>query len=158
MNAFDPVPPQWTTTAIHAHGFCCPACGALSIAAERVWLNRGSPVFTEDHRKKWQEFYYCACDQAWWAWSTDRPNSTNWSVGLGNLLGSTTLLLPDGYSNGWISILQPSTLSPSPRMGEGVRGWGKPGNSGILSTPTAIGLNSFLKFLSNSPLSCLPLS
>jgi hypothetical protein len=41
--------------------------------AEKVWINRRSPVFTEEHRKKWQEFYLCTCGVSWWAWSSDRP-------------------------------------------------------------------------------------
>lgn len=36
-------------------------------------MNRRSPVFTLDHRRKWQEFYKCGCGAAWWAWSSDRP-------------------------------------------------------------------------------------
>jgi hypothetical protein len=43
--------------------------------AEKVWINRRSPVFTEDHRRKWQEFYQCGCGSVWWAWSSDRPPS-----------------------------------------------------------------------------------
>jgi hypothetical protein len=30
-------------------------------------------VMTEEHRRKWQEFYNCHCSFAWWAWSSDRP-------------------------------------------------------------------------------------
>ena len=26
-------------------------------------------------RRKWQEFYQCECDTAWWGWSDDRPPS-----------------------------------------------------------------------------------
>jgi hypothetical protein len=73
MEAFEPVPPSWTQSAIHAFDFCCPVCQATSTAAQRVWINRRSPVFTEDHRRKWQEFYQCECGAAWWAWSSDRP-------------------------------------------------------------------------------------
>jgi hypothetical protein len=75
MDAFDPTPPEWSQPAIHAYEFCCPNCRATSVEAERVWLNRRSPVFTEDHRRKWQEFYKCSCGCAWWAWSSDRPPS-----------------------------------------------------------------------------------
>ena len=41
--------------------------------AQFVWINRRSPVYTPDHRRKWQEFYKCECGAAWWAWSSDRP-------------------------------------------------------------------------------------
>jgi hypothetical protein len=75
MEAFDPVPPEWTLPAVHAAGFECPICHASSKAATKVWVNRRSPVFTEDHRRKWQEFYYCTCEAVWWAWSSDRPPS-----------------------------------------------------------------------------------
>ncbi|MDX2215328.1 MAG: hypothetical protein SFY66_18845 [Oculatellaceae cyanobacterium bins.114] len=73
MNAFDPTPPAWTQSAVHAWEFCCPNCRSLCTEAKRVWINRRSPVFTEDHRRKWQEFYECQCDIVWWAWSSDRP-------------------------------------------------------------------------------------
>ncbi|MBF2028559.1 MAG: hypothetical protein IGS48_17645 [Oscillatoriales cyanobacterium C42_A2020_001] len=75
MEAFDPNPPAWTQKAIHASEFGCPVCRANSKTATRVWINRRSPVFTEDRRRKWQEFYLCECQQAWWAWSSDRPPS-----------------------------------------------------------------------------------
>ncbi|MGB8698890.1 MAG: hypothetical protein WCD18_05685 [Thermosynechococcaceae cyanobacterium] len=75
MNAFDPIPPEWTQTATHAPQFGCPHCQAASVEAANVWINRRSPVFTEDHRRIWQEFYRCACGQSWWAWSSDRPPS-----------------------------------------------------------------------------------
>jgi hypothetical protein len=75
MEAFDPIPPEWTLSAIHAAGFTCPTCQESSKAAVKVWVNRRSPVFTEDHRRKWQEFYRCQCDSVWWAWSSDRPPS-----------------------------------------------------------------------------------
>ncbi|NEP13217.1 MAG: hypothetical protein F6J92_41545 [Symploca sp. SIO1A3] len=75
MEAFTPIPPQWTKSATHALEFCCPNCRARSIEAERVWMNRRSPVITEDYSKKWQEFYYCHCGTVWWAWSSDRPPS-----------------------------------------------------------------------------------
>lgn len=73
MDAFAPIPPNWTQAAVHAHNFCCPSCRATTIEAQQVWVNRRSPVFTEDHRRKWQEFYQCQCGNVWWAWSTDRP-------------------------------------------------------------------------------------
>ena len=75
MDAFAPLPPQWTGSAIHARQFCCPTCNASSLDAKDVWINRRSPVYTEEHGRKWQEFYRCACGCAWWAWSTDRPPS-----------------------------------------------------------------------------------
>lgn len=75
MEAFDPTPPDWTQSAVHAKAFACPTCKTSSKAAVKVWINRRSPVFTEDHRRKWQEFYQCQCNQAWWAWSSDRPPS-----------------------------------------------------------------------------------
>jgi hypothetical protein len=75
MDAFALTPPEWTTKAVHAVEFCCPACRTASIAAQNVWLNRRSPVYTHDRRKKWQEFYHCQCGSVWWAWSSDRqPN------------------------------------------------------------------------------------
>jgi hypothetical protein len=73
MEAFIPIPPEWTNQAIHAHKFCCPNCGASSLEAEKVWINRRSPVLTEERRRKWQEFYNCNCGYVWWAWSSDRP-------------------------------------------------------------------------------------
>jgi hypothetical protein len=73
MEAFALIPPEWTNQAIHAHKFCCPSCNASSLEAEQVWLNRRSPVITEEHRRKWQEFYHCNCGCVWWAWSSDRP-------------------------------------------------------------------------------------
>jgi hypothetical protein len=75
MDAFAPVPPDWTEKATHAQNFCCPTCHATCMEAEKVWINRRSPVYTEDYRKKWQEFYYCRCGAVWWAWSTERPPS-----------------------------------------------------------------------------------
>lgn len=75
MEAFAPIPPEWTEKAVHAHHFSCPRCNSSPLEAKRVWINRRSPVYTEDHRRKWQEFYYCQCDHVWWAWSTDRPPS-----------------------------------------------------------------------------------
>lgn len=75
MEAFSSKPPAWVEFAKHASGFCCPACRASSQAATQVWINRRSPVYTEDRRRQWQEFYHCDCGQAWWAWSTERPPS-----------------------------------------------------------------------------------
>ncbi|NET60395.1 MAG: hypothetical protein F6K47_30900 [Symploca sp. SIO2E6] len=75
MEAFTLVPPQWTKSATHALAFCCPNCQAPSVNAKRVWINRHSPVITEDYSKKWQEFYFCNCSTVWWAWSSDRPPS-----------------------------------------------------------------------------------
>ncbi|MEM6425354.1 MAG: hypothetical protein AAF728_09375 [Cyanobacteria bacterium P01_D01_bin.128] len=80
MDAFSPVPPVWTEVAKHAYQFCCPACGASSQQAQAVWINRRSPVYTEGHRRKWQEFYQCECGSVWWAWSSDRP-PTDFSKG-----------------------------------------------------------------------------
>ncbi|MBE9177954.1 hypothetical protein IQ268_05070 [Oculatella sp. LEGE 06141] len=73
MDAFNPFPPEWTQSAAHAREFSCPTCRSASVEAEHVWINRRSPVFTEDHRRKWQEFYQCRCGTVWWAWSSDRP-------------------------------------------------------------------------------------
>lgn len=79
MNPFSPVPPNWAESAVHAHQFSCPRCEAAASKAKAVWINRRSPVYTEAHKRKWQEFYQCGeCEQAWWAWSTDRP-PTEWS-------------------------------------------------------------------------------
>lgn len=75
MEAFSHLPPEWTEKATHAFEFCCPQCKASSLEAQRVWINRRSPVYTEGHRRKWQEFYQCECGVAWWAWSSDRPPS-----------------------------------------------------------------------------------
>lgn len=75
MEAFEPVPPEWTSQAVHAFEFCCPKCKASSREAQRVWINRRSPVITDEYRRKWQEFYQCNCGSAWWAWSSDRPPS-----------------------------------------------------------------------------------
>jgi hypothetical protein len=75
MEAFDFIPPDWTQAAVHAKEFCCPTCRSPSKVAKSVWVNRRSPVYTEDHRRKWQEFYHCQCGQAWWGWSNDRPPS-----------------------------------------------------------------------------------
>ncbi|MGD1700605.1 hypothetical protein [Dapis sp. BLCC M229] len=75
MEAFDPTPPQWTESAIHGFDFCCPKCGATTMEAQAAWINRRSPVYTENSRRKWQEFYHCHCNTSWWAWSSDRPPS-----------------------------------------------------------------------------------
>ncbi|MDF0553246.1 hypothetical protein [Kamptonema sp. UHCC 0994] len=75
MEAFEPTPPDWAATAKHAFEFSCPKCGASCTEAVRVWINRRSPVYTETHRRKWQEFYECKCGSPWWAWSSDRPPS-----------------------------------------------------------------------------------
>lgn len=75
MDAFSPVPPEWTTSATHAVGFCCPNCRASSREAELVWINRRSPVMTEEYQRIWQEFYQCQCRKVWWAWSNERPPS-----------------------------------------------------------------------------------
>lgn len=73
IDAFSPIPPNWTESAVHTTHFCCPRCGAETGKAQAVWINRRSPVYTEQHRRKWQEFYRCECQAAWWAWSSDRP-------------------------------------------------------------------------------------
>jgi hypothetical protein len=73
MDAFAPIPPKWTDKATHAYDFCCPQCHATSHQAVAVWINRRSPVFTENRRRKWQEFYHCECGYIWWAWSNERP-------------------------------------------------------------------------------------
>lgn len=72
MDAFDLTPPQWTERAIHAVPFGCPNCKANAAEAKAVWLNRRAPVTVENYQRKWQEFYWCECDTAWWAWSSDR--------------------------------------------------------------------------------------
>ncbi|OUC12753.1 MAG: hypothetical protein B0A82_20435 [Alkalinema sp. CACIAM 70d] len=72
MDAFSLVPPLWTEAAVHARGFQCPTCAKSPREAKQVWLNRRSPVYTDDGRK-YQEFYQCDCTTVWWAWSTDRP-------------------------------------------------------------------------------------
>jgi hypothetical protein len=73
MEAFALIPPEWTNRAVHAYEFCCPKCHASSLEATKVWINRRSPVTTENYRRKWQEFYHCNCNYVWWAWSSDRP-------------------------------------------------------------------------------------
>ncbi len=73
MDPFSPHPPAWTEKATHALGFQCPVCGAQSMEADEVWLNRRSPVLTESGNRRWQEFYHCRCGQAWWGWSDERP-------------------------------------------------------------------------------------
>ena len=74
MEAFLPEPPAWTEDAAHAVDFLCPSCKAKSTVASRVWLNRRAPVTDPNLKRKWQEFYLCSCGQAWWAWSSDRPD------------------------------------------------------------------------------------
>ena len=75
MEAFSPTPPDWRELATHAQGFCCPSCRASSTAATAAWIDRRSPVFVENRKRKWQEFYLCECSTAWWGWSDDRtPN------------------------------------------------------------------------------------
>jgi hypothetical protein len=73
MEAFSLTPPEWANTAVHALAFCCPRCGESSSQAKAAWINRRAPVYGENHKRKWQEFYHCPCDSAWWAWSSDRP-------------------------------------------------------------------------------------
>jgi hypothetical protein len=73
MDAFAPVPPEWTQSAKHAFEFCCSNCRQPATHATEVWLNRRSPVYTADRKRKWQEFYRCECGSVWWAWSSDRP-------------------------------------------------------------------------------------
>jgi hypothetical protein len=73
MEAFALIPPEWTNQAVHAHQFCCPNCHSSSLEATQVWINRRSPVTTDQYRRKWQEFYHCHCGYVWWAWSNDRP-------------------------------------------------------------------------------------
>ncbi len=75
MDAFTPNPPAWTEKAVHAIKFCCPSCKENTDSATKVWLNRRAPVTGYDQRRKWQEFYLCQCNTAWWAWSSDRPPS-----------------------------------------------------------------------------------
>jgi hypothetical protein len=76
MDAFARTPPNWIESASHAREFCCPTCRALSGEAEQAWINYRSPVFTENRRRKWQEFYQCNCGTVWWAWNSDRPPTT----------------------------------------------------------------------------------
>ncbi|MBR8832211.1 MAG: hypothetical protein N5P05_000727 [Chroococcopsis gigantea SAG 12.99] len=73
MDAFSLSPPQWTENSVHSTGFHCPHCGLNPAKAKAAWLNRRAPVTGNDGRRKWQEFYLCECDKAWWAWSDDRP-------------------------------------------------------------------------------------
>ena len=75
MEAFDPVPPAWTQAATHAQPFACPICNQACTIATAVWINRRAPVYYEDYRKKWQEFYHCQCGSAWWGWNSDRAPS-----------------------------------------------------------------------------------
>lgn len=73
MDAFSPFPPDWTKEAVHAQPFGCPNCGEGSREAQAVWLNRRTPVLTDNRRRKYQEFYQCECGFVWWGWSNDRP-------------------------------------------------------------------------------------
>ncbi len=75
MEAFSPNSPTWTETATHAQNFCCPSCHASSQTAKTVWINRRSPVLVDRRRRKWQEFYHCQCDTAWWGWSDERTRN-----------------------------------------------------------------------------------
>jgi len=75
MEAFSPVPPQWTQHATHSLEFGCPRCKQGAAVARNVWINRRAPVVGDNYRRKWQEFYECECGQVWWAWSSDRPPS-----------------------------------------------------------------------------------
>ncbi|AFY68673.1 hypothetical protein Pse7367_0362 [Thalassoporum mexicanum PCC 7367] len=75
MEAFDPNSPQWAESATHSNSFRCPTCNNGPDLADAVWINRRSPVYTENHRKKWQEFYHCECGCVWWAWSNERPKT-----------------------------------------------------------------------------------
>lgn len=73
-NPFSSLPPEWAAGAEHGLPFCCPRCKGTPQVAQQVWINRRSPVFIEGfNRRKWQEFYLCECDMAWWGWSNDRP-------------------------------------------------------------------------------------
>ncbi|KAB8334163.1 hypothetical protein SD80_006880 [Scytonema tolypothrichoides VB-61278] len=94
IDAFAPTPPEWTNTAIHAYEFCCPKCHSSSLEALQVWINRRSPVMTENYRRKWQEFYQCHCGCAWWAWSSDRPKVKRSSDDDSSGTGSPTNLDP----------------------------------------------------------------
>ena len=77
IEAFSPTPPDWINTATHARHFCCPHCRETPRKAQKVWINRRSPVISEDYRRKWQEFYQCECGQGWWGWSRDRSRSAS---------------------------------------------------------------------------------
>jgi hypothetical protein len=87
MDAFNPIPPEWVEKATHATGFCCPKCSQPPSKAEAVWINRRSPVYTENHQRKWQEFYHCECQAVWWAWSNDRPPSEFSDRAIRNIYG-----------------------------------------------------------------------
>lgn len=62
--------------------------------SERVWINRRSPVLTENYRRKWQEFYQCRCGCAWWAWSDERPPS--------DLVAQDPPPTPDSRGDDWL--------------------------------------------------------
>ncbi len=85
MDAFDPISPNWTIAATHAFNFCCPSCKLSPSSAKQVWVNRRSPVYTENQRKKWQEFYHCECGTAWWGWSNERAPSEFAGRNIGNI-------------------------------------------------------------------------
>ncbi|NJK35063.1 MAG: hypothetical protein HC919_08980 [Oscillatoriales cyanobacterium SM2_2_1] len=72
MDAFSPIPPAWTQSARRAPKYHCPQCDAQAAAAQAVWINRRTPLFSVNHQRQWQEFYWCSCGQAWWGWSGDR--------------------------------------------------------------------------------------
>ncbi|BAU42117.1 hypothetical protein [Leptolyngbya sp. O-77] len=102
MDAFALVPPDWTEAAVHAVEFCCPTCRLSCTEAQQVWINRRSPVFTHDHRRKWQEFYHCACGTAWWAWSSDRPPTDLTPLeSQGDRPNTTPTLFPDYLLGGF---------------------------------------------------------
>lgn len=73
LEPFSPEPPAWIQASVHAVPFQCPRCRADARQAVSVWINRRSPVFFENRRRAWQEFYHCECGCAWWGWSCDRP-------------------------------------------------------------------------------------
>ncbi len=72
-SPFSSASPDWVDAAIHAVPFACPRCKAESREATQVWINRRSPVYLENRRRTWQEFYLCKCGCAWWGWSAHRP-------------------------------------------------------------------------------------
>ncbi|MGB3768345.1 MAG: hypothetical protein WA947_17435 [Phormidesmis sp.] len=80
MDVFSPLPPDWIEDAVHSVPFGCPACGKGRREAQDVWLNRRSPVFTEERKRKLQEFCLCECGTAWWIWSSDRPPLYDFSI------------------------------------------------------------------------------
>ena len=58
---------------------CLIIYGESASAANEVWIYRRAPVYTHNHKRKWQEFYNSDCGTAWWAWSSDRPPNP-WQV------------------------------------------------------------------------------